>query len=243
MTTENLEYQGNSNMTTGYTISDTELLNDWFVLDLSTVENKEYSPAITMPATPNTDLASHMDVSGIMDSLLKFNNLDMAAVPFLPFLDTTGFIPAAAAEIVPPSTPLVKLEDSFASLGVFIPPTISSSEPVPCPPRSPSPSPSSSSTSSEFSLTASAQSGSYAKKLIPLDAPIQKKNLKRAVSEDEEDPNVVNKRLKNTLSARRSRARRAMKLQCLETENDQLRAELNDVKKELAELKAMFGMV
>ncbi|KAI9189023.1 hypothetical protein H9P43_000450 [Blastocladiella emersonii ATCC 22665] len=100
----------------------------------------------------------------------------------------------------------------------------------------------------------------YPSHLIPMDAPIQKKRKHAAMaagpagssSGDEDGVHgddggnpTDSKRVKNTLSARRSRARRAAKMDFLETrvvdleaENDQLKAELALMRQQMAALAA-----
>ncbi|KNE58877.1 hypothetical protein AMAG_04414 [Allomyces macrogynus ATCC 38327] len=78
----------------------------------------------------------------------------------------------------------------------------------------------------------------YPAHLIPLDAPIQKK---RKVTDDEPEQ-VVKKREKNTLSARRSRARRAAKMDFLEVRVVDLEAENEALKAELEQLRQVLAM-
>ncbi|KAJ3370526.1 hypothetical protein GGF31_004117 [Allomyces arbusculus] len=98
----------------------------------------------------------------------------------------------------------------------------------------------------------------YPARLIPLDAPIQSKKRKQPPtastsatpksgsdqdSDDEnEDETVVNKRIKNTLSARRSRARRAAKMEFLESRVVDLEAENERLRMEVMQMRLRVGM-
>ncbi|KNE72293.1 hypothetical protein AMAG_20561 [Allomyces macrogynus ATCC 38327] len=100
----------------------------------------------------------------------------------------------------------------------------------------------------------------YPARLIPLDAPIQSKKRKHVApsssttpksgsdldSDDEngneEDETVVNKRIKNTLSARRSRARRAAKMEFLESRVVDLEAENERLRMEVMQMRLRVGM-
>ncbi|KAJ3358366.1 hypothetical protein GGF32_000466 [Allomyces javanicus] len=98
----------------------------------------------------------------------------------------------------------------------------------------------------------------YPARLIPLDAPIQSKKRKQPPtastsatpksgsdqdSDDEnEDETVVNKRIKNTLSARRSRARRAAKMEFLESRVVDLETENERLRMEVMQMRLRVGM-
>ncbi|KAJ3346428.1 hypothetical protein GGF32_007745, partial [Allomyces javanicus] len=101
----------------------------------------------------------------------------------------------------------------------------------------------------------------YPARLIPLDAPIQSKKRKHPAStastsasatpksgsdqdsdDENEDETVVNKRIKNTLSARRSRARRAAKMEFLESRVVDLETENERLRMEVMQMRLRVGM-
>jgi len=77
----------------------------------------------------------------------------------------------------------------------------------------------------------------YPKNLIPLDAPIQKSSSKRRLERDSSSSDESAKRMKNTLSARASRARKAARINYLEQKVKDLEKTVQEQQVEIMKLK------
>lgn len=93
----------------------------------------------------------------------------------------------------------------------------------------------------------SAPTGFKAHSLLPLDAPVQPRSYptpsrtsRRASASSGATTELERKRLQNTISARRSRARKAEKLEMLEEENERLREECERLRSIIKQLGGRY---